>query len=437
MGEAAFTDPRLSLFVLLAAALLLAAPSMVGHICRTVTRRREVQSRAHQCQIDLERNRDEQLAQAKSRFLANMSHEIRTPMNGILGFAELLMDDELRPDQAEKVRLIHQSGQSMVELLDAILDLSRIETGSVEIQLADVEIRPLIEDCLAPFKAAAAAKGLALGFSIDREVPSTVLLDAPHLRKVLSNLIGNAVKFTGKGRIGVRVTMDHHEIVFGVEDTGIGIERDKLEAVFGEFVQAEDSMHRRFGGLGLGLSIARKLVELMHGTLALASSPGGGTRASVRLPITAAQPLLQPQDFSGRAANDSALATDGRWSGLRVAIVEDQPVNQLLLVELANTLGFEPILFEDGPQALAGILAAHRVGRGYDLVLIDVEMPNVDGLAVTRALRELGPSIEQLPIIAMTGEVRDVDLHQWLEAGMQDHLTRPLSIERLERVLSR
>ena len=355
-------------------------------------------------------------------------------MNGILGFSDLLLRDDLPPEQNKRVRLIHESSQNMLKLLDAILDLSRIEAGQLTIKLERTDIHHLIQSCTNLFKASAATKGLRLKPKLDASVPRYVIGDDLRIRQVLSNLIGNAVKFTFNGGIDIAASYKGGALMISVCDTGIGIAEDKLATVLDEFVQVEDGDYRSSGGSGLGLHICRELVELMGGTIALDSVLGKGTCVNLCLPLAADKAHDEADEKRKSAQPEEQL---NRWAGRRVALAEDHDINQMLIMEMAERIGLEVELFEDGEEAVEGILAAEQDGEPFDLALMDVQMPKLDGIAATLMLRKEGLDAQSLPVVAMTANAFRSDVEACLAGEMQAHLAKPFTLEQLEKVLDK
>lgn len=360
-------------------------------------------------------------------FLANMSHEIRTPMNGVMGFAELLLTTELDRKQREYVEIICESGQSMVNILNDILDLAKIESGTLQMVVAPADPRHLAQSTVRLMRAAADRKGLKLYARIEEDVPASLLLDKLRVKQVLSNLVGNAIKFTQRGevRLSVRViTRGTDEIIeFSVRDTGIGIPANRKAAIFDQFVRADNAAKIDHDGVGLGLPISRNLAEMMGGTLTLESEEGEGTIVRLQLPITRCV-LRSGDKIETENARVQANTTEIGVS--RILVAEDQNVNQLLVQNILQNLGYETELAQDGIEAVERALSAKASGHPFDLVLMDVQMPKMGGLEATRQIRAMGILEDSLPIVALTAFAYQKDVEDCLAAGMQDHIAKPV-----------
>ena len=365
---------------------------------------------------------------AKSRFLANMSHEIRTPMNGMLGMAHLLQRSGLEGPQKRYAEVIVSSGQALLALINDVLDLSKIESGRIEIESREYSPRQLVADVGELFAEPARAKGLALETTVEPGTPGTVLGDAFRVRQVLANLVGNAIKFTERGRVGIHVrAAGPSRLSFRVSDTGIGIPREVRDRLFAPFMQADASTTRKYGGTGLGLAIASKLVRLMGGEIAVQAEPGMGSTFSFE--VLAPVPAVAVAATVGPANEDTpAEALRGH-----VLIAEDSAVNREVAVALLGELGVDVTVAHNGREAVQ--LAATRP---FDLVLMDCQMPVLDGYAATREIRLLAPgSPRRLPIVALTANALAGDREACLAAGMDDYLAKPFGPDDLAQVLAK
>jgi signal transduction histidine kinase/CheY-like chemotaxis protein len=404
---------------------------LLGEAAATLRHRRT--RRRNEEAVQQARMRAEAADRAKTAMLANMSHEIRTPMTGIIGFADLLAATPLSADQQDYLESIRSSAYALLALINDILDLSKIEAGRLELESAPVDLGRLVENAVGLLAVRAAEKHLRLAFTIDPSTPAAILSDASRLRQVLVNLLGNAVKFTDQGGVSLwlaatRENDGRHRIEFAVSDTGPGIPPEHQERIFESFRQVDASISRRFGGTGLGLAISRSIVRQMGGSIEVESQAGRGATFRFWVPAWAAArsevaTVRKPAIGGARAAG---------LPPLRLLVAEDNPVNRKLAQTVLRQLGYQPDFAANGAEALDRV-ALHD----YDAVLMDVQMPEMDGVEATRRIRREFPPERQPRIVAMTAAAFPEDRNRCLDAGMDDYVSKPIDMEELIAALRR
>jgi signal transduction histidine kinase/ActR/RegA family two-component response regulator len=394
------------------------------HLEETVAQRTE--------QLQAARDKAEAATRAKSAFIANMSHEIRTPMNAIMGVTYLMQQGPILPGQVERLRAIQEAAEHLLDIINNILDLSKIEAGMFTLSCEDFDLNEVVDKALSLVADRAQEKGLVLR-SDGEGCAGRLHGDPTRLSQILINLLSNAVKFTEQGQVTLRLRSEaqpdqHIALLIEVEDTGVGVSADQASRLFNAFVQADESTTRRFGGTGLGLAITRSLVELMGGRIGVRSQVGKGSvfwcRVCLAPARTSASPAPAP-DAAGLSAEEAAATLRAEHAGARVLLAEDNPINSMLALEMLAMVGVQAESVPNGAAALERLQQA-----SFDLVLMDMHMPVMDGLQATRAIRLL-PGFAGLPIIAMTASVLQEEKEACMAAGMNGHLSKPIDTQAL------
>ena len=364
--------------------------------------------------------------EAKSAFLATMSHEIRTPLNGVLGMAQAMAGDELSDRQRDRLSVVHRSGEALLAILNDVLDLSKIEAGKLELEQMEFELAEVARGAYSAFTALANKKGLSFALDIE-SARGRYLGDPTRLRQILYNLISNALKFTEQGEIRVTALRQGEILEISVKDTGVGIPPESLSKLFAKFDQLDSSTTRRFGGTGLGLAICRELAQLMAGEISVTSELGLGSTFTLRVPL----PYLGAEKTVGPVTES---LSERPAIALRVLAAEDNAVNQLVLKTLLHQMGVEPTVVDNGQQALA----AWETGD-WDVILMDIQMPVMDGLTAAGRIRarEAAEGRARTPIVALTANAMSHQIEQYVAAGMDGHVAKPIQAAELFAALTR
>ena len=377
----------------------------------------------------LQRAKDkaEKAAVAKQDFLSTMSHEIRTPLNVVIGMARLLMDEDPKPEQLEYLKSLQFSANNLLVIINDILDFSKIEAGKVKLEKINFSIQEVVQGVVQAFLFHAEEKGIGLKFEISEAVPERVMGDQVRLTQVLNNLVSNAIKFTESGLVSINVKLvkqsnDHLEVAFEVRDTGIGINQNEIPTIFNSFTQATSDTTRKFGGTGLGLTICKRLVELQGGTIEATSRRGVGSKFSFALPYGVAE----RQD-----AQPTLAAETYRLNDVRLLLVDDNSSNRMVATSFLNKMGVQVVVAENGAVALKKVQE-----QDFDIILMDLQMPQMNGYQATQAIRRLRGKYQTLPIIALTADVVSDAKDRVKKAGMNDYLSKPFSPDVLYRKIS-
>ncbi len=410
-----------------------------------ITERRRAEHEAQRQAEEIQRKNEElkaalaaahEATQLKSRFLANMSHEVRTPLNGVLGMSQLLLSTALEPKQRECVEGLRHSAEDLLRLISDILDISELEAGKLRFECTPFDPVLLLQEVTTALAPRAQAKGLSLSCGTDSALPRVVRGDPGRLRQILMNLTGNALKFTERGEVVIRTELARQTpqtvtARFSVRDTGIGIAPEQQSRLFQSFVQGDGSSTRKYRGAGLGLAISRQLVEMMGGQIGVESQPGRGSLFWFTA-VFQGQPAQHPEQMQAVKSGLPPADPNRRPASCRVLLAEDNLVNQKIALRMLERAGYRADVVSDGKHALAALAGTH-----YDLVLMDVQMPEMDGFEATAEIRRLEGALRHTPIIAMTANALAGDRERCLTAGMDDYISKPVHVQELCEVVRR
>ena len=400
-------------------------------IAQMIGRRKDVEA------LEVARKMAEDASRTKSTFLANMSHEIRTPMNGVIGMTEVLLNTDLSPSQRESMETIRSSGESLLEILNDILDTSKLEAGRLRLEHRRFDLHALLASTVRVMASAVARRGNESRLNLASNVPQFVFGDSLRIRQILTNLISNAAKFTEHGDIELSVQPSSEiegkpSLLFSVRDTGIGMPAAQLERIFDEFTQADSSTTRRYGGTGLGLTISKNLVTLMGGRLEVSSKEGHGSTFSFEIPLEPSG-VAETTEVGSPTDRKSAPAIEKDLRPVHVLLAEDNAVNQKIATAMLEGRGHVVDVVENGLEAIEAVQK-----KRYDIVLMDIQMPEMDGISATTKIRELGAQYQHLPIVALTAHAQQEERTRCAAAGMNDFLFKPFRsadlFEKVERL---